>query len=266
MGRRSGPNQSAWVGERQSHGARPGIERGRAWRIVPTLHGALVLLLCTVAAGCHSGPKNFENENDSLRTQVLDLQDQVTGLEAELGESKAKINELQSVLAGTGDAPAREVLEALPRCSGIEIERLSGPIDKDGEPGYPESIEVYIRPFDGRQRFVQVVGTLTVEARYLPASATQGADDRSLEAGVRSSSGGDGGVAGGGVLLGAATLGPSELREAYRSGFTGTHYTVRLTPPGNVWVLDGAIVISVVLLDRVSGLRHEAWRVVRVAD
>jgi hypothetical protein len=216
-----------------------------------------VLVLCAVAPGCHSGPKNFDNENDSLRAQVLDLQDQVTGLEAELSESKAKINELQEVLAGTGDAPAKEVLEALPRCAGIEIDRFSGPVDKDGEPGYPESIDVYVSPYDGRQRFVQVVGALTVEARYLPASTAGGADDKALEAGVQS-----GGAAG--VLLGKVTLDPRDLREAYRSGFMGTHYTVQITPPADVRISDGAIVLSAVLLDRVTGLRHEAWRVVRV--
>lgn len=249
MGRRLGPNPS--VENLWGAGVRA---RGGRWRAGV---GGVVVALACVLGGCHSGPKNFENENDTLRAQVMDLQDKVTSLEAELGEAKGKINELQEVLAGTGEGPAKEVLEALPRCAGIEIGRLSGPIDKDGEPGYPESIEVYVRPYDGRQRFVQVVGAMTVEVRYLPASAAGGADDETLEAGVK-------GGSATGVLLGRVRLDPSGLREAYRSGFMGTHYTVAITPPADVRVSDGAIVLSAVLLDRVTGLRHEAWRVVRV--
>ncbi len=223
----------------------------------------VALLLLTIALpACSSGPKNFENENDDLRRQRENLLERVESLEAALAEARAKIAEMHAALQVAGDATSAEVLEALPRAAGIEIDRLSGPVDRDGEPGYPESIDVYVRPYDGRRRFVQVAGTLAVEARYVPLPGDPPADRLLAAAGADvDAQPPDGADA---ILLGTATLSPAELREAYRSSVMGTHYTVRITPRPDVRVLDGSIVLSAVLVDRVTGQRHEAWRVVRL--
>lgn len=208
---------------------------------------ATLVLGGVMASGC-SGPKDFDNENDALRREREELFDEVRRLEAELGEANSKIDELSAVLAGTGEGPTAEVLGALPRCAGIEIDRLSGVSQADAEMGERGVVRVYVRPFDGRQRFVQVAGRMIVEARLIPLAREDS---------------GRGAPEAAGVLLGRVDLGPEALRESYRSGVTGTHYSVEVVPDWDVRVLDGAVVISAVFLDAVTGRRHEAWRVVR---
>ena len=197
---------------------------------------ALALSLC--AAGCRGKAKDFENENDTLRRQVAELEQQLTASRARNVEIEAKFAELKRAndAAMGGDA-----LEALPRCAGIAFDRYTGWADTDRD-RTPDGVDVYIKPFDGRQRFVQVAGRLTVEATLLPGSA--------------------GGEAGQPRLLARTTLGPSELREAYRSSPLGTHYSVRLGGLDARGAESGTLVIRAELEDSISGLVHRAERVV----
>jgi hypothetical protein len=116
-----------------------------------------------------------------------------------------------------------------------------------------------VTPFDGRHRFVQIVGTLTVEARYVPLAGAGTPQDEVLARAVAPADS----ALPDQNLLGRTTLGPSGLREAYRSGFMGTHYTVEIVPRPDVRVTDGAVVLSATFVDELTGRRHEAWRVVR---
>ncbi len=201
--------------------------------------GAIVAL-----AGCRAKPKDFENENDTLRRRVLELETQLGALQAERGELNAKLTELthRHNLAADEGAFTASVVEALPRCAGIEFARFTSLGDRDGTPG-PEVIDVYIRPFDGRQRFVQVAGRLSVSATLIPPPGS------APNAGPRT--------------LAATELGPRELREAYRAGPLGTHYavTLPLEPPNRP--LAGEVVISATLIDAITGVAHEATTVVR---
>jgi hypothetical protein len=187
--------------------------------------------------GCGGKPKDFDNENDALRRKVLDLETRVSSLSAENGELAAKIAELtrERDVMVEGSSVSAEVIESLPRCAAIEFARYSGPADRDGTPGI-DVIEVFVRPFDGRRRFVQVAGRLTVSAVLLPPSS----DGQTPQP----------------QLLGSVTLGPRELREAYRSGPLGTHYSVSipLDPPNQI--LNGTVVISAELDDAVTGVVH----------
>lgn len=220
---------------------RPGAARHthRAALTVAIGLGAIVAL-----AGCRSKPKDFENENDTLRRRVLELETQVSALEAARGELNAKLTELthRHDLAADEGAFTAAVVEALPRCAGIEFARFTSLGDRDGIPG-PEVIDIYIRPFDGRQRFVQVAGRLSVSATLIPPpGSAPNAAPRTLA---------------------TTELGPRELREAYRSGPLGTHYsiTLPLEPPNRPLV--GDVVISATLIDAITGVVHEATTVVR---
>jgi len=213
-----------------------------------SLRAALTLAIGLSAilalAGCRSKPKDFENENDTLRRKVLELETQVSALQAERGELSAKLAELahRHDLAADEGAFTAAVVDALPRCAGIEFARLTSLGDRDGTPG-PEVIDVYIRPFDGRQRFVQVAGRLVVSATLIPPpGSAPNAAPRTLA---------------------TTELGPRELREAYRSGPLGTHYTITLPlePPNRP--LAGDVVISATLIDAITGVAHEATTVVR---
>jgi hypothetical protein len=89
-------------------------------------------------------------------------------------------------------------------------------------------------PTDAYGRFVQVVGTLVVEARAVPAT---GATD-----------------AGAPVL--STTLRPGAVRDAYRSGLTGTHYSVELPLSGPAQA--GDVMLRASFTDALTGATHTA--------
>ncbi len=212
--------------------------RSRAFLLTAGVAAALAL------TGCRAGPKNFDNENDSLRRELQATRDQLERSKAEAGELRAKLSELQRARdAATG--PAADVLDALPRCAGIRIGSRSGLVTRnaDGKSATAADVpatgvEVLIEPFDGRQRFVQVAGRLTVDATLLPPTASAAAPR----------------------VLGTVTLTPGELREAYRSSFMGTHYvvTVPIASPGLPRGSEGSLVLRATLDDAVTGSRFES--------
>lgn len=194
-------------------------------RSVPAL-AATVLAL----GGCLGSIS--ESEGERLRRRVSEL-------ERELDYARAYGSELESKLADANrvreEALPQDVLDALPRCAGVEIDPLSGPVG--GEPGR-ESLLLFIKPFDGQRRFVQVAGSLRIDAALIPPMPEGGPP----------------------TPFGRVSLGPRELREAYRSSFVGTHYSVELPlpqPPG-----DATLLVRVELVDALSGRRFAAERLI----
>lgn len=191
--------------------------------------------------GCKAGPKNFENENDALRREVTTLRDEVARLKAENTDLRARAAQALAALKAS-DEPGARVIESMPRCAAVEIGARSGPVRGD-----PNAFEVLIETLDARRRFVQVAGELGVEVTRL----------------------GDGGGGAGAapLMLGSVTLDATGLREAYRSSFMGTHYSVvvPLSPPHAGTVATGStLVLRAVLRDAVTGLTVEGTRVVVV--
>jgi hypothetical protein len=188
-----------------------------------------------VLGGCLSrGPRDFENENDHLRRQVVELKDSVRSLEAERDELAVKLSEAERVRA---EAMPADVLEALPRCAGIEIDRYSG-LDHADESGQPDRLRIYVRPLDGRRRGIQIVGTITVEATLL-------SDRLGDEAAAPR-------------RLGTVTLGPAQVREAYRYDFIGLYYSVAVPLDEPAESLSGTLVVRAELLDAITGAVHRA--------
>lgn len=214
-------------------------------------HLACLLGACGVGvycAGCSSGPKNFENENDRLRRRTVELEAQVRDLAATNAELTVKVHELASRRPGD-ERLAPEVIEALPRCVVLEIGGLSGLADTDGIPGL-DAADFYIRALDGRRRFTQVSGWMTVRVSLLPNAERGGASDGTP------------------LLLGSARLTPTELREAYSSSFTGTHYSIRVPLKAPNRPLAGVVTLAATLEDGVTGalVTAAATRVVGPAE
>ncbi len=164
-----------------------------------------VLLLMLFAgggvAGCRSG--GFANANDALRARVVELERQV-------GQLERRKDELAAELAGASAAPDSlpgEIRANTPRVTTLGIGTRSHvrPVrEPRGEGGVrARRLLVYIEPADGRGRFVQMVGSLTVHVDVLPGDAEP-------------------------VTIGHLDLAPAELRDAYRSGMLGTHYTAEV--------------------------------------
>ncbi|MBL0927457.1 MAG: hypothetical protein IBJ11_07375 [Phycisphaerales bacterium] len=193
---------------------------------------AIPLLACVLAlgAGCRGRPKNFDNDNDALRRQLLEAQGRIDALQAERNELAAKVGELSAKLEAAR-GPAADVIAALPRCAGIRIDNLTGLADRDGAPGF-EALDVYVRPIDGRERFVQIAGRLAVQAVLLPRPGDAGGQPRTLA---------------------SRTLTPGEVREAYRSSVLGTHYAVEMKIDPPLEAGHGPVAVTVAFDDGLTG-------------
>lgn len=182
--------------------------------------------------------KGTWSEADELRQRLEEARRELASVRAERDEALATLAEAERVRLATGGELSAEVAAALPRCAGVEIDRLSGPT-----PAF-DAVEVYVRPFDGRRRFVQVVGRLRVRADAVPSAGSESAMPPRM--------------------LGQAELGPGELREAYRSSVMGTHYAVRVPVEAGAWPTEGSVAVSVELLDALSGRVHRAESLIGV--
>jgi len=170
--------------------------RATAWRIPIALTIAGVTCACAMF-GCSSG-KGFANENDRLRAQIVDLENEVRALTSRAGE-------LEAQLAQASRAPTsvpQEIIANTPQVASISLGRLSAGHDADGD-GRIDSIIAYLEPADGMGRFLQVVGSVSLHAAVIPEKGEA-------------------------ATIGQATIGPRQLREAYRSSFTGQHYALSM--------------------------------------
>ena len=184
-------------------------------------------------AGC-AGPSRVSRENDRLRARVHELTRQVSRLEDHNAELMARIHQLSA----KPPSISAEVLDNTPHVARISIGRLSHACDHDGD-GRPELLKVYVKPTDGLGRFVQMVGELAVHAAILPP------DKEAL-------------------TIGQITLGPGEVRGAYRSSVLGTRYavTVPIAVPEGVDAAE--CTLKVVFLDGRTGLRHTDEQVIEL--
>lgn len=208
-----------------------------------TPRAIIIPLTVALLAGCRA--KGKWSETDALREQLAAAQKQITTLTAERNEAQAKLAEAERVRLATGDLSA-DAAAALPRVAAIMIDRLSGLTDSDPNDGRPyDAVEVYLKPSDGRERFVQIVGSVNVRADLVPPA---GSNDSP-------------------ITISSATYDPEQLREAYRSTILSTHYTLRMgIAPASAFPLDGAsIALSVEFLDALTGRVHRAERILPVA-
>ena len=161
-----------------------------------TPHHCLAVLLATLFLTACIGQRELAQENDRLRERVLELETQLLRTTRESAEARARLQRPESPSA----AARQDVQANTPYVAEITIGRLSHARDTDGD-GEADELLIYLEPVDGWGRFMQIVGTLSVHAAVLPADADA-------------------------QTIGRVQLDPGDLRRAYRSSFTGTHYTV----------------------------------------
>jgi len=207
---------------------------GGVVRRTPALRRGLstLLLLPSLAlAGCF-GPKNFENENDTLRREKLELTQQTESLERQVASLEGQVAALREQLAGP-DTPVPGADP--PVVARIEIDALSGLTDSDGEPGN-DVLRVYVKPYDQRRRFHAAAGKAVVQAVAIEPDQPP-------------------------RLLMEKTYGPGAFDDAYRSGFLGTHFTLDLSLPDG-GLPDGVeeLTVKVTFTDAVTGREHTAER------
>lgn len=184
----------------------------------PLVLAALACVSALLSACRVGGYSKPERENETLRKDVKSLSEQLALATAERDELRIKLRHAVEPSAGT---PAADVLAATPKIVALEIDSFSGYVPAD-ERQPATGIVAYIRTLDGRRRFTQAVGTLTVEIWNKPTAFDSGD-----------------------APISRVTLGPTQLREAYRSSLTGTHYAVELLFPSPLvrdqGLADGAV-------------------------
>ncbi len=192
------------------------------------------LLVATFAfTGCASSGGAVAAENDRLRERALTLENENKTL-------TSRVAELETQLAQANRAPTAvpaDVLANTPHVTAIALSRLSQAMDTDSD-GKLDMIALYMEPADGLGRFLQTTGSVSMHAAVLPAE-------------------------GAAVTIGQGTLGPKELRDGYRSAFTGQYYSLTL-PIDAAKIPAGATecTVRVVFTDGYTGQSYSAERVI----
>ena len=193
-----------------------------------TPHHCVAMLLATLFLTACMGQREVAQENDRLRERILELETQLLRKTREIAEAQARLQPPESPAA----AVRQDVQANTPYVAEITISRMSHARDTDGD-GDLDELLVYIEPVDGWGRFMQIVGTLSVHAAVLPPDADA-------------------------QTIGRVQLDPGDLRRAYRSSFTGTHYTVTV-PITTAKGLDAAgCVVYAEFVDGATGLCYVA--------
>lgn len=216
-----------------------------------TLRTATLITLCAAAAamtGCRT-PAKVARTNDALRLERESLKERVATLESVNAELRSKLLEAQDAARASADVESfgvlpGDVLDAMPRIAGVSIVRTSGiEVTESGE----AVARVFVRPLDGRDRFIQAVAVMEVQLIGLHA-ASQSGDARPS----------------GSASLAEQLVRPSELRNAYTEGLLGPSYRLVLPLDPATLADENSVAVRVTLYDLITGASFEAERLLRV--
>ena len=189
------------------------------------------MLICLlVPVGCKN--QGFENENDKLRAERSDLQDALKELQNKLALREGELVAIREQI----DEQA-EPIEGIepPRLAGIVLGMYSGAIDSDGDMKN-DALRVYVRPVDQHGRQMTAIGPARVRLLTLPA---EGEPKTFLD----------------------QTFSAEQFHKAYRSGVTGTHYTLKAPLPDP---LPTTAKLFVTLTDATTGRSYAAEKEVEL--
>lgn len=177
------------------------------------------------------------SENDRLRELVATRTEERDEAVARASELETRLEAaLAASRVATGAPSDPEVVEATPALATFAISGLTSARETGGGTAL---LTLVVAPSDGFGRFIQIVGRLkaTVVA-----------------------------VVPGREPLPAATLdlGPKALRDAYRSGFMGTHYTIEIPVAWTGAEPARALGVALEFTDAASGRRFLATSTVQI--
>lgn len=158
---------------------------------------------CLASVACHSGPRNFLNENDNLRRQNLELREKVDGLQKQIDLRVAEIDTLNAQ-HGSATRPALGGTD-VPRVVKLDLDRYTGAIDTNGD-GADDTLRIYLKTLDQHGRFLPAAGRAVVQVVAISPGTPP-------------------------ALIAEKTFEPREFDAAYRSGLTGTHFTLEVPLP-----------------------------------
>lgn len=177
---------------------------------------AVALLLWVV--GCTSS-KRISVENDKLRASNLEFKREVQRLHASV---KAKADQLQALETST--TPPADPGAQIPRLNKVEFGRYCTAIDQDGD-GHDDLIRLYVLTLDYQKRFIPVAGKAIAQVDHLVAGQEP-------------------------IKIASQAFGVKSFDQAYRSGITGSHYTLDIPLPKKVALQNAtSVTVSLSLTD-----------------
>lgn len=218
-------------------GRSPGSPRRCRHARRATAHTVLAAALAAGVAGC-SVRVLSPSPADSLRETVAAQAVRIEQLERRERELAAQLREaLQD--GGGPAAPDAEAAAARPRLASLALGGSS--CIRRGDGGSTELL-LHLEPRDGRGRFLQIVGTLEVEATALALGESP-------------------------RVLGRWRYGPLAVRDAWRSSFMGGHYAFRekVSLPSELAGLQ-EVAVLIRFEDAIDLSTHELLRGVGVVD
>jgi len=185
--------------------------------LVAVVGSALAVLM----TGC-SGRALAPNAADGLRAELVERTRERDAARARMLELETKVGELSQSRDRKIDP---EVAEAMPALASVSLSSQSA--GRLTDPNHA-TLATVIAPFDGLGRFIQITGTL----RLSVAALVPGRDP---------------------LPAGSLTVGPKALRDAYRAGFLGSHYTIEVPLKWDGAESPRALAVSAEFTDGLTG-------------
>lgn len=121
------------------------------------LSGRALLAIVLAAAGCNTVPAP---EYAKVQRELIDAQSRISKLEEQVAAKQQVIDVMKGQVAELRSMKP-ENLEQLIVPVSIEMERLSGGYDEDGQPG-DDGLVLYVRPIDRNADVVKAAGSLKI--------------------------------------------------------------------------------------------------------
>ncbi len=185
---------------------------------------ALALSGCKARIGGDTTMGQLVDENADLREQVADLETRLQRRTDELAAVRQQLD------GGAHPLPGAQP----PTLTSLALGRYSGPLDASGD-GVDDTVRVYVNPLDQQGRFLPVAGEALLQVVAIP-------QDASAEP----------------YVLARRAYDAQQWDAAYRSGFTGTHYTLEAPLPDPLPDDAGAVTLRVDFTQADTGVRVSA--------
>jgi hypothetical protein len=217
----------------KKHTPSPRVSGGTRTRC---FRGIVLITALALLAGC--GTKNFLNDNDRLRRENLELRTQVDQLQKNIDLRLAQIQTLEQRVSPT-TRPAIEGAH-VPQAAALQLDRYTGAIDTNHD-GVDDTVRIYLKPLDQEGRFIPVAGRAVAQVVAIQPGEPP-------------------------KLLAEKVFEPAEFNQAYRTGLTGTHYTLELPLPSPLPKGLKSATLKVTLTDAATGAQLVAEQAINITS
>lgn len=195
---------------------------------------ALLMIGCAPKSARLGGKESPDKVIHDLRTENTKLRKQLDSFDRQIKLRLAEISALKQRMGSKPTVVPGVSSEDVSRFVAIELGTFSGAIDtnKDGD---DDTVRIYLQTLDQFGRFIPAVGKATINVVHVGSEKTTAITKKVFD--------------------------PLALRAAYRTGFTGTHYTLKFPLPaiaGNVKELT----LKLSFVDAATGVTAEISKLV----